>query len=49
MAKLGKSAWGGEVGHPNVLGLHGVLTVNDSKTTIFLVLETANGGSFSIG
>ena len=45
MAKLGKIGRDGEVGHPNVLGLHEVLElVNDSKTTIFLVLEMANGG-----
>ena len=40
MAKLGEGR-----GHPNVLGLHEVLElVQDSVTTIFLVLEMANGG-----
>jgi serine/threonine protein kinase len=40
MAKLGENR-----GHPNVLGLHEVLEfVQDSVTTIFLVLEMANGG-----
>ena len=36
---------GENMGHPNVLGLHEVLElVQDSVTTIFLVLEMANGG-----